>query len=107
MVLESTLGCDSLLLVNITKFGIYFPNIFSPNQDGINDLFYPIDGNQQITSYELLIYDRWGNLLHKGQEWDGNKELEIALEGTYTYQAKIRFFNESVKDFYGAVTLVR
>ena len=41
---------------------IYIPNIFSPNNDGKNDHFFPMGSNEETYQY-LQIFDRWGNLL--------------------------------------------
>lgn len=62
---------------------IFFPNVFSPNNDGINDVFEPrVIG---IPDYEVFIYNRWGNLMEvldsKTLVWNGGK----ASEGTYFY----------------------
>jgi gliding motility-associated-like protein len=62
---------------------IVFPNVFTPNNDGINDLFEPIVIG--IPDFEIFIYNRWGNLMAtldaKSTVWDGWK----AIEGTYFY----------------------
>ena len=41
---------------------VYIPNVFSPNQDGINDVF-SIFSDENL-EYEIHIYDRWGNLMY-------------------------------------------
>lgn len=53
----------------------YYPNVFTPNGDGLNDTFFPVkDG---IKSYSLEIFDRWGKRVYDGRaqkdyhEWDG------------------------------------
>jgi gliding motility-associated-like protein len=52
---------------------IFVPNVFSPNDDGSNDIFKP-RGTEPF-EYELRIYDRWGNLVFESKElakgWDG------------------------------------
>ncbi len=62
----------------------YIPNVFSPNNDGINDQFQPFSNN--ITFNELIIFDRWGNKLFQSNDsnpvWDGtfqNRELMPAV----------------------------
>jgi gliding motility-associated-like protein len=62
---------------------IVFPNVFSPNEDGVNDFFEPtVNG---VPDYEVFIYNRWGNLMQvldsKTSIWNGGK----ASEGTYFY----------------------
>ena len=50
------------------------PNVFTPNQDGINDFFKAVRV-RQIKSIDISVYDRWGNLIYKSKDpyfkWDG------------------------------------
>jgi len=63
---------------------VYLPNSFSPNGDGLNDLFQPFGTDFEVL--ELTVYDRWGGLLHKGMAWDGGK----AGQGVYVYRLVYR-----------------
>jgi len=62
---------------------IFFPNVFSPNGDGINDRFFP-QGKNFLPS-RLLIFDRWGGMVYasEGMEpsWDGGDQSP----GTYVF----------------------
>jgi gliding motility-associated-like protein len=92
---------------------LFIPNAFTPNGDGRNDVFLPqgigIDPNQ----YELLIFDRWGDLIFVttdlNQGWDGraNKGKEIAQMDTYVWKIKCRDVLGKQHDKMGRVTLVR
>jgi gliding motility-associated-like protein len=69
------------------------PNVFSPNNDGINDIFRLI--KNPFKSYEVIILNRWGNELAKTEVtdddylWDGRLgNNQIALEGVYFYAIK-------------------
>ncbi len=74
------------ILVRDTAF-LSIPNVFSPNQDGINDCVTLTSGNDIEISYEVL--NRWGNVMKRGEEklpagvpvviWDGVN----AVEGVY------------------------
>ncbi len=107
ILLESSYGCDSFLLVQITQFKIFFPNIFSPNEDGVNDYFHPFDGSNQILDYEMAIFDRWGNLIFRGQEWDGHANNGKAADGVYTYLVDVNLVNGTNKVFKGSITSIR
>lgn len=54
----------------------YIPNAFSPDGDGINDIFIPILNNFDENTYELLIFNRWGELIFQSttisEGWDGS-----------------------------------
>lgn len=54
---------------------VYIPNAFTPNMDGINDVFKPIISGGEIEFYELVIIDRTGKEAFSSKEpsevWDG------------------------------------
>ena len=89
---------------------IFIANLFSPNNDGINDILN-IEGNGLINIY-WAIYDRWGNLLFETQDqthgWDGTKKGNAMEAGTYVYYLKATCIktNTEVK-MKGNVTIVR
>ncbi|MCS7073600.1 MAG: gliding motility-associated C-terminal domain-containing protein, partial [Bacteroidia bacterium] len=70
---------------------IQLPNVFSPNGDGINDVFKPIR-YQSIQSIEFLVFDRWGVQISQSNTinllWDGTKNGVPAPEGVYYYVAR-------------------
>ena len=74
------------------------PNTFTPNSDGTNDLFVPLE-NRFVTSVELKVFNRWGNLIYENTDpelnWNGvsSKGNELT-EGTYYYTCKV--FGESL-----------
>lgn len=71
------------------------PNVFTPNGDGINDLFIPITPARVIDVYiesiDLSIYSRWGSLVYETTnpriEWDGknSKTNKLLKPGVYYY----------------------
>ncbi|WP_421948417.1 gliding motility-associated C-terminal domain-containing protein [Phaeodactylibacter xiamenensis] len=67
----------------------YVPNAFSPNDDGINDGFLPID-LCPVQNYRLQIFSRWGELVFEsdqpGQRWDGKSGNEPMNPGAYIWQ---------------------
>jgi gliding motility-associated-like protein len=84
---------------------LFIPNVFTPNGDGVNDLFRIVGSVECLL--EMSIYDRWGNLLYTTRTapfaWDGRvKQGEPANEGTYVYLLR---FEKYVRA--GTVTLVR
>lgn len=87
----------------------FYPNAFTPNRDGINDVFAPVGAFQQ--SFDLYIYDRWGRLAHHTQSiggaWDGTKDGVPAPEGVYTYRVVITGYDGSASQRVGTVTLIR
>lgn len=65
----------------------FLPSAFSPNGDGLNDLFRPTLVNYE--QFEMEIYNRWGELLFKSTDasigWDGTYKGEVVPNGVYTY----------------------
>ncbi len=89
LIVTSESGCiDTAMMTISIDEGIQIPNVFSPNGDGINDLFMiPTSG---LEDYKLSIYNRWGTLLFESVApeivWDGHtfsgKEVP---DGTYYF----------------------
>ena len=116
--ITSLSGCIATASVPITVTkdrGIYIPNVFSPNLDGINDQFYIMGkGFAQILVFQ--VFDRWGNLVFSKDSgdindaalgWDGNFDGQNAENGVYSYYAKVVYLDEIEESFYGDVSLVR
>lgn len=89
-------GCIVPVLIRHYKLigaDVFIPNVFSPNGDGVNDLF-------EIPGFvaEITIYDRWGNMVWHGGAWNGGG----VHPGVYAYVIKL-----DGKIFHGNVTVVR
>ena len=95
--------------------GIYIPNVFSPNGDGINDVFSIHPGSTiTMISMEGTIYDRWGNVVFASSAipftWDGRFGGENVMPGVYVYRVTCKY--EVVGNIYeevftGDVTVIR
>ncbi len=92
---------------------LYLPNAFSPNGDGINDVFraFPdTDRCGSVTDYHLKIFNRWGGEVFAGQVltqgWDGKANGKPAENGYYVYT--LSYFNgQEVLRRSGGVMLLR
>jgi len=89
---------------------IYIPNAFSPNDDGVNDIF-KVSGIK-LDDFNLYIFNRWGELIFKSNDisegWDG-KYKGIIPEQTETYVWKIQYTSHSniINKMHGTVTLLK
>lgn len=93
---------------------IFAPNAFTPNGDGLNDLFKPITLNGCVPiDYEFHIFNRFGNRIfiahqpyHEG--WDGTLNGKQCINDTYIFELRFKDAYTG-KDFYykGDVTLIR
>jgi gliding motility-associated-like protein len=96
-------------------FNAFIPNSFSPNGDGINDVFKPVFSPYGLDTkgYEFEIYDRWGAKLFSSNDpnkaWDGTQHnLGIAClkQDTYIYTLKYKDLNGKGYFRTGNVTLL-
>ena len=66
---------------------LLMPNAFSPNGDGINDIYKPKEGYQNIKEFHAYIYNRWGQKLFEWSDpatgWDGTYKGKPVKEGVY------------------------
>jgi gliding motility-associated-like protein len=105
---------DYIFIDTLCSDVIFFPNAFTPNNDLINDEFkaYSI----QTYFYELLIYNRWGNLIYISNDindgWDGTYQNTPAPQDVYVYYCTYEIVNNktnkiSRKEKTGMFTLYR
>ena len=105
--LESSIGCDSIVLLTLDYYNVLFPNIFSPNGDGINDDFFIYGDDGLLDNVNVSIYDRWGIQLFRGTSWDGKYKGNDVSPGVFTFTANIKLSDGAQKLFSGSVTLIR
>jgi gliding motility-associated-like protein len=88
---------DSILIRVELNFDTYIPNVFTPNQDGLNDVFLIF--SESDINYDLWIYDRWGNRVFEGLDlitndtstgWDGTFNSSQVSQGVYAYKALLQ-----------------
>lgn len=89
---------------------IIMPNIFTPNQDYINDLFTPIE-YEYITAADIRIFNRWGSELYFSNEvekgWDGNHFSKPCPNGVYFWMINLQTNTGNHQSMNGVVQLVR
>jgi gliding motility-associated-like protein len=87
-------NCSDTMLSSITfEDGsanyFFLPNVFTPNDDGLNDLF-EISGNESCLDFTLKVYNRWGEQIFTTDTpfqkfWDGRFKGKPVPDGTYVY----------------------
>lgn len=112
-------GCqteDILTLYVRKQRDIYIPNGFSPNNDGLNDVFMIFGGQEVQTINSFLVFSRWGESLFQAYNfqandptygWDGNFRSRPLNAGVYVYFAEVTFIDGVTEIFKGDVTLMR
>ena len=85
------------------------PNCFSPNGDGINDVFQLETLN--LSTFDLMIWNRWGGLMYKSTDafsgWNGQSNTGNAPDGTYFYVLNAVGTDSKTYQLKGSITLSR
>lgn len=107
-----SLGCqDTFVLEAVPEGEVYIPNAFTPNEDGINDLF-AIKGFN-IAKFDLLIVNRQGEVVFQSTEilnkWDGSVPSGqfYAKDEVYVYSIKVETTRGKTIEKQGIVTVIR
>ena len=99
------------IIMNDCSDYAYFPNSFTPNQDGINDAWRPQLNNYK--SYQIDIFDRWGQVVFHSNDpeeyWMGNTAngLYFVRDGVYNYRSVIDFLSGNLEVKQGQITILR
>ena len=106
----------SILIKTVCNDENYFiPNTFSPNNDGVNDYFYP-RGRSIYNIQSMRVFNRWGQIVFQRQNfpanseamgWDGTFNGHPAPSDAYVYIVEVICNNAQVIALQGTVTLVR
>lgn len=109
-------GCtDSLCqVVPIIVPSLFVPNAFTPDGDNKNDIFFPVASDMVDEDHELMVFDRWGELVFQTADatkgWDGRKMNggEILPQGVYVWRLiERKQFTSDKQDYFGTVTLLK
>ncbi|MBX2983559.1 MAG: CotH kinase family protein [Flavobacteriales bacterium] len=75
-------------------YAYFGPNAFTPNGDGINDTWRPVNNVVDLDNYLLQIFDRWGRELFTStdpfEDWDGKADGKTVPLGVYVYRASMQ-----------------
>jgi gliding motility-associated-like protein len=111
---ENQYGCRDSASQNVvikSVFTFYAPNAFTPGFNGLNDGFKGTGFGIDNSTYRMLIYDRWGQLLFEShdleQEWDGKVHGEPAQQDTYVWKVTFDDVTGTFHEYKGVVNLLR
>jgi gliding motility-associated-like protein len=112
-------GCsasDAITIYLDRTRNIFIPNIFSPNGDGVNDLFFINAGKDVSMIKTFMVFDRWGSLVFQADNfqpndpsfgWDGKLGGKALNESVFTYSVLVSFLDGWQEQYTGSVALVR
>ena len=110
----SDFGCADSTYQEVSiqnPFYFYVPNAFSPDGDGINELWQPVGTGVMEDNYECTVYDRWGRVVfHTNslyQPWDGTEKGKELPVGSYVYFIRTYTMDLIPKEFLGTVTILK
>ncbi len=112
-------GCmagDQVNVIVDQRQSVYLPNVFSPNEDGVNDIFY-VQGDDRVEQVdEFQVYNRWGEPVFEAYNfpinddqfgWDGTFRGDLMNSGVFVYYVTVTFKNGTTAQFKGDVILMR
>jgi gliding motility-associated-like protein len=118
LVATDSNGCKAMdsIRVNVDYEGkAFMPNAFSPNGDGLNDVFYVL--SKCLESVKLLrVYDRWGALVFEKQDfppndpafgWNGKHKGKELASDVYVYHLTVELQDGTTQSYQGDLTLLR
>ncbi len=112
-------GCqasDEVAVFVDARKGVFIPTAFSPNGNGINDVFMIYGGPEATTIRYLRVFDRWGDLLFEATNfnpndpafgWDGHYRGKLLDPATFVFVAEVEFIDGGRELFKGEVVLTR
>jgi gliding motility-associated-like protein len=91
--------CFNTDSVYVKVFQYFIPNTFTPNGDGLNDIFRVV-GLYRDIEFKMYVYDRWGGLVFTSsdidQGWDGTFKGKPADADTYIWIVHVNFLGEDI-----------
>lgn len=115
LIVTNQNGCSDTTYGKVIMNGVYnfyVPSGFTPNNDGINDTFFPKGEGVDALSYDMFIFDRWGQIVFQStesfKEWDGTKNGEPLPTGVYIWKIITKdVYTDAKFENRGHITLVR
>ena len=114
LYVENEFGCKDELIHEVVveeEFSVFVPTAFTPNNDGLNDVFeVKVNG---VYSFEMKIYNRWGEMVYFSDNidhgWDGKDSLSnyVIENGTYLYHIYLTDDNEKPWVYNGELNLMK
>jgi len=103
-------GGDSIKIIFSDCPSVYIPNAFTPDGNGLNDMFKPIL-TAPVTNYHLLVFNRWGNRIFESSNsaggWDGKLNGVDQPLGVYVFILTFTDINGIQERKSGPITLLR
>jgi gliding motility-associated-like protein len=112
LVVTYNQGCVDTAFIHINTNGkppVYIPNAFTPNGNGVNDVWYVFGTG--IKDIKIMVFDRWGEKVFESDNqslgWDGTYRGQAQSPGLFIYLVKIVYLDGHQEAKQGSLTLIR
>lgn len=112
LMATNVLGCYDVICKKIkvdADWTLYVPDAFTPNADGLNDLFFAKATN--ISKFSIVIFDRWGEKIFSSDDimngWDGKYRGKLVAEDVYIWKINFTDIYSKSHEKVGHVTVIR
>ncbi len=115
LIVTNVHTCTDTMIRNVVIDGyyvVYAPNAFTPDGDGVNDLWRPLIKDQEDSEYKLTIFDRWGQEIWASNDptegWEGKSGGEMLKTGMYVWKLETRDMLTRINhEYHGHVSLLK
>ncbi|MEL7123456.1 MAG: gliding motility-associated C-terminal domain-containing protein, partial [Bacteroidota bacterium] len=119
LFISDSVNCQASasVFIRLNRAGrIFIPNVFSPNGDGINDIFGIFMDNSVDRINTIRIYNRWGSAVFQRSNvdkaaaaalWDGTINGTELPSGTYVYSLEVTYLDGFTEVLSGEISLIR
>jgi gliding motility-associated-like protein len=112
LIVSNKWGCKDTVTKPVfidEGFSIYVPDVFTPNGDGVNDVFTA--KGYGFTKFHMDIFDEWGELIFSSNDiakgWDGFKSRKLSQQDVYVWKIAVTDNKGKQKEFTGHVSLLK
>lgn len=115
LLIIDTNGCRATattIMQVVFNHDIFIPDAFTPNGDGINDLWQAFANRNAIKQIDVTVFDRWGEKVYQSSDidfgWDGSYRGKPLVPGLFVYTIDILWVDKAMADSHkGSITLIR
>jgi len=112
--LNNCVADHSIEIKVIKKRNVYIPNVFTPNGDGINDVFTVFGGPDVAAIKVIDVFNRWGQLVYHSDNslpnsrngWNGMIDTEALPSGVFVYYIEVEFIDSIIIPYKGSISIV-
>jgi gliding motility-associated-like protein len=112
LIIQNSEGCTDTttqIIVVQPDFYFYYPNSFSPNGNGLNDIY--LTYGKGIKIFHMDVFNKWGELLFSSDDitkgWDGFYKGSMVPPGVYVGTFYIEGYRDQLKQFYTDINVIR